>query len=674
MIYAEQKYLPEPANQKEWIMSSKLELNSSILLVDDETEFLQLLQEALSHRGATVHTAESGTIALEFLAAEKVDIVITDRNMPGLGGQELLIEIREKWPEIDVLMMTGVSSVRNAVEAMRLGAADFLEKPIDLATTVSILKRVENNRSIRLERDRLKAHLSMRELGQVITSNLHMADLPFRIAELITRTFKAPDTTIQYFFDSKMDEKILWRSGGSDEADELSEKEQLLTIEANASLSIVQRSTEDSHMSCVPLITESQCMGNILLSRDLEQGEFNLQERELLQVMASNVTIALENAHVYQLATRQTHNTRKFAEIGRKLNASLEMEDTQVEIHSGIEAFVETDFTVVIALDRNLTELSIDLRGLRHPDPELLLQMQDLFYARIAKIKEQHFEWREKHLNQEYDLSSDTVITGDVRHIEWVPLSDVKGVFGLLGIIRIIGSNFTVPEVQNIMHLSSHASSALQNSMLYTSQQRIHLETVQVLSKAIDEKDHYTHGHSAQVGEISVKIAQEMGIHSQKELSELRLGGLMHDLGKIGIKDSVLNKPGKLDSEEYEHIKTHPLIGSEILLRAPHLLYLNKYVRSHHERWDGNGYPDGLCGEEIPENVRIMSVADTFHAMASDRVYRKRMDVDKLLGILREESGSMFEPKVIESFFRLWDSGQIDFDDVNFPPENPDGS
>jgi len=649
-------------------MCDETKLPLSILVVDDEALVLSTMSEYLSERGAAVSRAANGLDALELLRSHPVDIVLTDRNMPGLNGQELLQEIRSQWPDIDVVMMTGVSSVKNAVEAMRLGAADYIEKPVDLPATLSILKRVGEHRRIRLERDRLRAELALRELGQVITANLHMADLPSRIADLITRVFEAREIAIQYRFSGETEEQVFWRSSGPAGPGELTDGEQLMIIEAASSGRVVQKNLSGSRRACVPLAVEGKIRGSILIAREPEKGEFGEAQVELLMIMATQVNVALENAFLYQAATRQMRFTQKLAEIGRRLNKSLQMEPTLKEIHSGIRQFVDCDYSVVVYLDRSVDCLQMDLRGSRRPSMSLLQSLQEHVNERVSQVKEQDFSWTSRTVNTEFEQPFRQSAPQQLRHLSWVPVTDSQGIYGLLGLVRLSGDEFSAAEVQSFMLLSSSISSALQNSLLFTSMRRLHFETVQVLSKSIDEKDHYTHGHSAQVGEISVKLARRLGIQGEEELVELRLGALMHDLGKIGIRDAVLNKPGKLDTEEYAHIQTHPLIGSKILERAPHLHRLIPYVRHHHERWDGRGYPDGLSGERIPLAVRALTLADTFHALASDRIYRRGMPVERILDFLREESGKMFDPQVVRAFLDLWNSGIINRHDVNYEP------
>jgi len=177
---------------------------------------------------------------------------------------------------------------------------------------------------------------------------------------------------------------------------------------------------------------------------------------------------------------------------------------------------------------------------------------------------------------------------------------------------------------------------------------------VKALTSAIDAKDPYTCGHSDRVARIAVRLAQELG-YRPETLSRVYLAGLLHDIGKIGVNDAVLQKPGKLTDQEFELIKTHTKTGFRILSGLKQLEDINKVVLHHHEAWNGSGYPEKLVGEAIPQIARIVAVADAYDAMASDRPYRTRMPNDKIDEIIRAGAGRQWDPEVVEAFFRARD-------------------
>jgi HD-GYP domain-containing protein (c-di-GMP phosphodiesterase class II) len=177
-------------------------------------------------------------------------------------------------------------------------------------------------------------------------------------------------------------------------------------------------------------------------------------------------------------------------------------------------------------------------------------------------------------------------------------------------------------------------------------------ETLRALIAAVEARDAYTHGHSARVAELSVSIGLRMGLRPAA-LRALAEGAYLHDVGKVGIPDHVLNKPGALSDDERAWIQEHPIVGADIVGRAPSLRDALTVIRQHHERYDGRGYPDGLAGEEIALAARIVSVADVWDALTSDRAYRPAWPPDRALRHLEAERGAHFDPRCLDAFLAL---------------------
>lgn len=193
---------------------------------------------------------------------------------------------------------------------------------------------------------------------------------------------------------------------------------------------------------------------------------------------------------------------------------------------------------------------------------------------------------------------------------------------------------------------------ATENVRLFSQMRDLYLSGVRTLAATVDAKDSYTHGHSTRVSDYSRAIAQEMGL-PQSEVETIELAGLLHDIGKIGVPDSVLQKPGKLDPDERALIEEHAAMGAKILADNRALMPLVPLVRHHHEWFNGNGYPDRLAGTDIPLGAAIISVADTFDTMTTDRPYRKSPGVERARAELIRCSGTQFRPDVIEAFLRV---------------------
>lgn len=180
------------------------------------------------------------------------------------------------------------------------------------------------------------------------------------------------------------------------------------------------------------------------------------------------------------------------------------------------------------------------------------------------------------------------------------------------------------------------------------------LHVVQTLAQAIDAKDTYTNGHSGRVAEYSKEIAKRYG-YSVKQQDEIYMMGLLHDVGKIGVPDAVINKPGRLNDEEFEQIKKHPVLGDKILKKIREMPKLAIGARWHHERYDGTGYPDGLAGKDILEEARIIAVADSYDAMTSNRSYRGFLPQEKVREEIEKGKGTQFDPVFADIMLQIMD-------------------
>ena len=190
--------------------------------------------------------------------------------------------------------------------------------------------------------------------------------------------------------------------------------------------------------------------------------------------------------------------------------------------------------------------------------------------------------------------------------------------------------------------------------------ERAYLDTIGILRQTVEAKDPYTRGHSDRVSEYSVLIGKKLGL-DDKTLHILKIGGLFHDIGKIGIPDSILLKESKLSDEEYSQIKNHPMIGVHMLGDAAIFTDILPIVKHHHERYDGRGYPSQLVGEDIPYVARIAAVADTFDAMTSKRSYRDSLPIDVVRSEIERCSGTQFDPNIAKVFLDIMDN---DFDSI----------
>lgn len=204
-------------------------------------------------------------------------------------------------------------------------------------------------------------------------------------------------------------------------------------------------------------------------------------------------------------------------------------------------------------------------------------------------------------------------------------------------------------DLNHARQIADQVAVALSNSLLLEKLEKLNMGTLEALARTVDAKSKWTSGHSERVTDLSVKISQILGM-SEKQIKILKQGAFLHDIGKIGIPVAILNKPGQLTADEYNTIKEHPIIGSRILEPIEAYAEMIPIVLHHHEKFNGEGYPDGIAGEEIALGARIIAVADCYDAIVSDRPYRQGWIKEKGIEIVRSESGKHFDPKVVDAF------------------------
>ena len=207
-------------------------------------------------------------------------------------------------------------------------------------------------------------------------------------------------------------------------------------------------------------------------------------------------------------------------------------------------------------------------------------------------------------------------------------------------------------DVELIGGVAEHLSAAIRTGDLYEQLTKSMIGTAEALAAALEAKDSYTADHARSIADLAVDVGRELNL-SDSALDDLRYGGIFHDVGKIAIPDAIINKPGPLTDEEFEVIKQHPAIGAEILAPVPFLYGVRTIVRHAHEHWDGGGYPEGLSGEQIPLGARIVLAVDAWHAMTSDRPYRKAMSAEEAHRELEENSGKQFDPEVVRALLAV---------------------
>ena len=323
--------------------------------------------------------------------------------------------------------------------------------------------------------------------------------------------------------------------------------------------------------------------------------------------------------------------------------------DLIVNLSAGITGSDEAHFYIVNDTGERPTRIASFCRGANGTDQGRQNCIEEVLVKRMS-------DGIPLLIKDGYDES---LAKAGIRSLIAMPLKIREKVFGILAAIVMEGSvRFTEKDVYYLNFIATRAGFVIENVGLYENIYENLFATLYAFVQAIEVRDPYTKQHSSRVTEFAVTTAKEMGC-SSVELDVLNFSGHLHDIGKIGIPDSILLKPGRLTEGEYEIIKTHPVIGANIIGHLQLMSEEQKIIRHHHERWDGNGYPDGLKGESIPFLSRILAVADVYDAMASDRAYRKKLADEVVLETIRQGAGTQFDTEVVYAFLKVYERGEI---------------
>jgi putative nucleotidyltransferase with HDIG domain len=408
----------------------------------------------------------------------------------------------------------------------------------------------------------------------------------------------------------------------------------------------------------VPMHVRQQLQGVVLLGRPRRLGLITPAElntvRELVSqvsLVASNLRLSEELLDMSIEMAKRIDTIMTLDEINKAISSSLSHEQIFATAADRIDGLVQCDLQIIAVKSLEFLKI-MSVRGGDHlmaesfsPDRTLEVQEANNYdgsTAEILHIPDMNIDPQPCPLRQE-------LMTKGIRSLMVVPLVTSQGVQGLL----ILGDRqpeiFQSDELFAIEKLASQLAVALENAWLYGEMRQMFFSTVASLANAIDAKSTWTMGHSERVMNIAANIARDLGF-DEDGIERVRLGGLLHDIGKIGVMEALLEKPAELDEDDFPPIRLHPEKGVAILAPIAQLKGVLPAILHHHEFYDGSGYPAGLAGEAIPIDARIIAVADSFDAMVADRPYRKGLKVESAANELARCAGSQFDPMIVECF------------------------
>ncbi|MBS3735081.1 MAG: HD domain-containing protein [Phycisphaerae bacterium] len=366
----------------------------------------------------------------------------------------------------------------------------------------------------------------------------------------------------------------------------------------------------------------------------LQEEQAHQTARQELQYLSANLSATYEELSLLYRISRSMRVTREPADFLHTV-----CEELLDVVH--IEAAAAIEYAHLVGSDHD----TLVIAG------ELDLEVDDLRYLLKRVIAPRFRESNQPILSNE-GVGTRTPGGRSVHNFIAVPLVNEDKRIGILVGFNKIADDFDSVDLKLLGSISNQASVFLANNRLYADMQDLLMGVLHALTATIDAKDPYTSGHSQRVALFSQRIAEEMGLDETK-IEQIYLAGLLHDIGKIGVPEAVLAKPGKLTDDEFGHIRRHPSIGARILGGIRQLDTIISGVLTHHERADGRGYPGGLAGDAVPIEGRIIGLADALDAMTSDRTYRAALPLEKVVEELRRNAGTQFDPEATAAFLKI---------------------
>lgn len=407
----------------------------------------------------------------------------------------------------------------------------------------------------------------------------------------------------------------------------------------------------------IPLMGKEGCLG-FVVAIFKHTREFTEKDMRIMNGISGQVSTALEQAWLYRESVNKTmelshkiETIQVMNEIDRSILSTLNPREILETVVMMVARLIPCDRVSIALVDGERQGFTYAVGfGIKFLAKGALVPFGDTSATEVLKTRMPQYVNNLKTESELLPLEKKLLEEGFLSHIR-VPLI-VKGeVAGVLNVGAKRASAFMPENLATLEKLASQISVALENARLITDLEELFMGTIRSLSSAIDTKSKWTAGHSERVTKYAMQIGTEMGLR-ENELKNLELAGLLHDIGKIGTFEAVLDKQGKLTDDEVKLIRQHPTKGAEILSPIKQLKEIIPAVKYHQEFYDGSGYPEGLKGEAIPLIARIVGTADAIDAMSADRPYRKGKAMDAVVEELKRCSGTQFDPKVVECFLR----------------------
>ena len=410
---------------------------------------------------------------------------------------------------------------------------------------------------------------------------------------------------------------------------------------------------------CVPLYGLDGIIGTVEVINKKGRKGFTDSDMYLLKSGAGQLGVLIEHARFLKEANQRVTQLDLLRNIGKVINSTLKQGEIRGRTIESITRLLNCEAGSLLLLDENTRELYFDVtHGERGAEiKRIRLKLGEGIAGWVAE-KSKSVIVNNVGADKRFYSKADKVSQFVTRNIVCVPIRLKGKVIGVIEAINKESGGFTKTDQELLSYLADQVAVAIENSNLYEDLRVTFLETSESLAEAIEQRDPYTGGHTRRVLNYCVATGIEMRL-TDEEMDNLRLSAILHDIGKIGVEDRILRKPGVLDEVEFASMKKHPEIGAEIIRHIKKLEGVIPGILYHQEKYNGNGYPSGAKNGDIPLSARIISVCDTFDAMTTNRPYRKGLNVQAALDELKRFSGIQFDPDVIDAFISAYKKGKI---------------
>lgn len=585
--------------------------------------------------GETVAVVLGGNVALGQLAEEAVLRLAQET---GVDAEELVAAAR-------AVPIVSRERLRTVMEAIR--------KVTDTVAQVLYAKQ-----QVEAKASQLAALL---EFSRTVSASLEVSEVARRALDAVLKLTGATSGSVV------MLNEALSELAGPEVAATVEPHEELRVVPSGEVLATVERETRAVHFNgrpggstreerrpgvALPLLAGGKVTGVLTLAGKPEGAGFAEDEVAFLVTLGASLGLALENARLFRKLQLRAAMLERLIEVGRVVSGSLDVDMVVESTLESVRDVLGAEQCAIRLLDEEIGELVLKgslgmgaelqaVAGRVRPEGTLLGKVLET--GEPVVVGDLTASGSDVHL---------PYCSAEMRAVSVVPVRAGGKVLGTLTVYSSVPRRWTEEEVEYLVIVANQAGLALENARLYSSLREYYLSAVRALAAALEAKDVYTRGHSLRVALWARACARVLGL-SAEEQEQVYLAGLLHDLGKIGVRESILLKPGRLDDEERKEMQGHPVVGARILEPARFPAAVIAGVRHHHEDYGGGGYPAGLVGEEIPLLARIIRVADAYDAMTSRRPYREALNAEEAREELRKGTGKQFDPRVVEAFLAI---------------------